>query len=343
MADDHAMTSVRSTDRDRRDDQPVLRVEDLIVEFPARHGGWTRVVDGVSFELYRGDALGFVGESGSGKTMSARALLGLVPRPGRVRGSIQLLGEEMVDLSDRQWSSVRSDRIGMVFQDAMSGLNPVRTVGSSLAEVARKRGGTRAEVRQRAIDVLDAVGIPSPEARLKAYPHQLSGGLRQRVMIALAIINEPVIIVADEPTTALDATIQAQIMERLRALLGDRALLMITHDLGVAATICDRIQVIYAGRLAEAGTARDVLVRPRHPYTAGLIQAVPRFDRDRVPLVPIPGSPPPPGTVGDACAFASRCVNVADRCRQQAPPWEESDGRHLACFHPWDPTDEGLR
>lgn len=313
----------------------LLEVTDLAIEFPRHGGGWTRVVDGVSFSLDRGEALGFVGESGSGKTMSARALLGLVPRPGRVRGSIKLFGRELVGLSDRQWSRIRSDQIGMVFQDAMSGLNPVRTIGSLLMEVARRGHGLdRKQARERAIEVLDSVGIPDPRERLKVYPHQLSGGLRQRVMIALAIINEPAVIVADEPTTALDATIQAQIMERLRALLGDRALLMITHDLGVAASICDRMQVIYAGRLAEVGTARDVLLDPRHPYTAGLIRAVPRFDRDRAPLVPIPGLPPAPGSVGERCAFADRCVNVSDRCREELPRITTVDGRRVACFHP---------
>ncbi|MFA9432025.1 ABC transporter ATP-binding protein [Egicoccus sp. AB-alg2] len=316
-------------------DTPLLEVDELTVEFPVGGGRWLPIVDRVSFSLHRGEALGFVGESGSGKTMSARALLGLVPRPGRVRGSVRLRGREVVGLGDREWTKIRSREIGMVFQDAMSGLNPVRTVGSTLIEVARRTGIGRKEARARAIEVLDAVGIPSPVERLDVYPHQLSGGLRQRIMIALAIINEPSIIIADEPTTALDATIQAQIMERLRALLGDRALMLITHDMGVAASLCDRIQVIYAGRMAEAGTARQVMQTPRHPYTAGLLRAVPKFDRSRTPLVPIPGVPPRAGTVGDACAFAPRCANATDACRDQQPPFAPVDGRLLACYHPW--------
>jgi oligopeptide/dipeptide ABC transporter ATP-binding protein len=321
---------------------PLLEVDELTVEFPVGGGEWLPVVDRVSFALHRGEALGFVGESGSGKTMSARALLGLVPRPGRVRGSIRLLGREVNGLSDREWTKVRSREIGMVFQDAMSGLNPVRTVGSTLVEVARRDGLNRRAAHDRAVAVLEAVGIPSPAERMKVYPHQLSGGLRQRVMIALAIINEPGIIIADEPTTALDATIQAQIMERLRALLGERSLMLITHDMGVAASLCDRIQVIYAGRMAEAGTARQVLTQPRHPYTAGLLRAVPKFDRSRTPLVPIPGVPPQAGTVGDACAYAPRCVNASERCVASQPPFAPVDGRMLACYHPWGDTAGGV-
>lgn len=313
----------------------LLEVDELTIEFPSV-GGWIPVVDRISFALRRGEALGFVGESGSGKTMSARALIGLVPRPGRVSGSIKLRGQEVSGFNDHEWTAVRSKQIGMVFQDAMSGLNPVRTIGSTLIEVARRGGGlNRKQARDRAVDVLDAVGVPSPVQRLDVYPHQLSGGLRQRIMIALAIINEPAIIIADEPTTALDATIQAQIMERLRALLGERSLLLITHDMGAAASLCDRIQVIYAGRMAEAGTASQVLTEPRHPYTAGLLQAVPKFDRSRTPLVPIPGTPPRAGTVGDACAFAPRCINASDRCREAQPPFAPVDGRMLACYHPW--------
>ena len=322
----------------------LLEADELTVEFPSR-SGWTPVVDGISFQLRRGEALGFVGESGSGKTMSARSLLGLVPRPGRVRGSVRLRGRELVGISNKEWTAIRSREIGMVFQDAMSGLNPVRTIGSMLVEVARRgeEDLSRRDARRKAIDVLDAVGVPSPAERLKVYPHQLSGGLRQRVMIALAIVNEPGIIIADEPTTALDATIQAQIIERLRDLLGERALLLITHDMGVAASMCDRVQVMYAGRMAEAGDANQVLMAPRHPYTAGLLRAVPKFDRSRTPLVPIPGAPPRAGTTGDACAFAPRCVNATEMCIEEEPPFIVEEGRSVACYHPWDgPTGGGL-
>jgi oligopeptide/dipeptide ABC transporter ATP-binding protein len=314
----------------------ILRVEDLTVEFPDGDGSWTRVVDGVSLELRRGEALGVVGESGSGKTMTARSVLGLVPRPGRMRGRVELNGREVSSLRERDWNRIRGDEIGMVFQDAMSGLNPVRTVGSLLVEVIRKhRDLSRGAAREQAIETLSAVGIPNPAERFGVYPHQLSGGLRQRVMIALAIVNQPSVIVADEPTTALDATIQAQILERLRALLSDSGLIMITHDLGVAAALCDRVVVIYAGRVAEVGDAERVLVRPRHPYTARLIRAVPRFDRGRSPLVPISGMPPKPSDVPPSCAFAPRCPNALDHCREVHPPLEEHDGRRVACFNPW--------
>lgn len=315
---------------------PVVAVDGLRVEFPFPGRGWLPVVEDVSFTIARGEVLGFVGESGSGKTMTALSLLGLVPDPGRItRGRISINGREVQSLSAKEWSELRGDEIGMVFQDALSGLNPVRSVGSLLVEAVRThRDLSRAEARRRALETLAAVGIPQPDERLDVYPHQLSGGLRQRVMIALAIINEPPVLVADEPTTALDATIQAQILELLEEQAETRAVLLITHDIGVAASICDRIAVIYAGRLAEVGGAVLTLQHPRHPYSVGLLEAVPRFRQERQALVPIGGTPPTPVDVLDGCAFTPRCPNAIDRCPVDRPPLLEEDGRLVACWNP---------
>ncbi len=317
---------------------PLLTVTDLRIEFPYGGADWVPVVDGVSFELRRGESLGFVGESGSGKTMTALSLLGLIPAPGRIgAGRIELNGRRLDGLRGEEWAQVRSREIGIVFQDAMSGLNPVRSIGSILIETYRRHNDvSRGEARARVLEILEDVGIPAPAERLGVYPHQLSGGLRQRVMIALAVINRPAVIIADEPTTALDATIQAQILDLLRALVRDAALILITHDLGVAASICDRIAVIYSGRIAEVGTATEVLGRPRHPYTAGLLAAVPSFEPDRRPLVPIAGTPPTPTDVVPGCAFAPRCTRALDRCPTDRPVLELQGDRLLACWNPVD-------
>lgn len=315
-----------------------VAVDGLRVEFPVADGEWVPVVDDVSFRIGLGEVLGFVGESGSGKTMTALSLLGLVPSPGRVTtGTIRLSGREVQRLDAKAWSELRGNEIGMVFQDALSGLNPVRTVGSLLIEAVRRhRDVHRREARRRALDTLQAVGIPRPLERLGVYPHQLSGGLRQRVMIALAIINEPSVLVADEPTTALDATIQAQILELLQEQAETRAVLLITHDIGVAAAACDRVAVVYAGRLAEHGDVVRTLQHPRHPYSTGLLSAVPRFDPDRRALVPIGGTPPSAADILPGCAFAPRCPNALERCPEDRPPLAEYDGRLLACWNPVD-------
>ena len=304
-----------------------MSVTDLRVEFPDRAGRWRSVVDRISFEARRGEALGLVGESGAGKTMTSLSLLGLVPPPGRVAGSIRLLGRELVGLQEREWWALRGQQVGMIFQDALSGLNPVRTVGSLLEEAARRRYGgfpravARRWARERALEALQAVGLPEPRARLGAYPHELSGGHRQRVMIALANVNLPPLIVADEPTAALDSTLQGQIVELLRRLLGDAALVLVTQDLGVAASLCDRVATMYAGRIAEIGPAETVLRAPRHPYSAALPG-------------PIPGTAPAFGQRPAGCAFAPRCPNAASLCTRQAPPLEEIDGRLAACWNP---------
>jgi oligopeptide/dipeptide ABC transporter ATP-binding protein len=319
-------------------DESVLSVRDLRIEFPDDEGRWFPVVDGVGFDLRRGETLGFVGESGSGKTMTALSLLGLVPEPGRIaRGEIRLKGESLRGLGTREWSKIRGRDISMVFQDALSGLNPVRTIGSVLVETIRRHQDvTRGEAREQALEVLAAVGIPEPAERIGVHPHQLSGGLRQRVMIALAIVNKPSVIIADEPTTALDATIQAQILDLLADLAQDSALLLITHDLGVAASMCDRVAVIYAGRLAEVGSVDSILGDPRHPYTAGLLEAVPTFRPERRPLAPIEGAPPSPANVAVGCPFAPRCPRALARCPDDRPVLESLEGRLVACWNPHD-------
>ena len=317
---------------------PLLTVDDLRISFPAQDGTRARVdvLQGVTFSLQRGEALALVGESGSGKTMTARTLIGLLPPTARIDdGRIMLGGRDLRALTRRQWLKVRGGDIGTVFQDAMSGLDPVRTIGSLLVESIRLHSNaSRREARATAIEVLGAVGIPKPEERLRAYPHQLSGGQRQRVMIALAIVTKPPLVIADEPTTALDATIQAQILELLRTELGRSSLIIITHDLGVAASIADRTAVMYAGRIVEYGSTTDVLERPQHPYTVGLLQAAPAFSRERRPLRPIPGTPPRPQDLGTSCAFASRCPRVQDDCRTSIPEIVRIGGREHACLHP---------
>lgn len=315
-----------------------VSIEGLRIEFPGPDGSWLPVVDDITFELRSGETLGFVGESGSGKTMTALSMVGLIPSPGRMeQGKITLRDERLDTLNDRGWANIRGKEIGLIFQDALSGLNPVRTVGSVLVEVIQRHGTAgRSEARKQAIETLRAVGIPSPEERVNSYPHQLSGGMRQRVMIAIAIVNHPDVVIADEPTTALDATIQAQILELLTELVGDGSLLIITHDLGVAASICDRVAVIYAGRIVEVGDVRQILNSPAHPYTVGLIEAVPTFEKDRRPMVPIPGSPPDPDEILVGCAFAPRCARVLERCPTDRPPLDITRGRLVACWNPHD-------
>jgi peptide/nickel transport system ATP-binding protein len=303
-----------------------LEIADVAIAF-----GAARVVDGVSLSVPRGSVLGLVGESGSGKSMIALACLGLVPRPGVVSGAIRIVGRNIVGLPERDLRAMRGGDIGIVFQDPMTSLNPVRRIGVLMAETIRRHQGVSDRAAMGIAEAaLAEVGIPSPAARLRAYAHELSGGLRQRVMIAMALVNRPGIILADEPTTALDATIQAQILDLLRARVADAAAVLITHDLGVAATLCDRIAVIYSGRIVEAGPMAEILTAPRHPYTAGLLRAVPRFDPARPRLVSIPGLPPRPEARPPGCAFAPRCPRAAERCQVERPALRDG----LACWNP---------
>jgi peptide/nickel transport system ATP-binding protein len=298
---------------------PVLQVNDLHVTFQTRGSRAIRAVDGVSFDVAPGSTLGIVGESGSGKSVTSLAILGLLPSRGvQITGSIRLDGRELVGASDRSMRDLRGRRIAMVFQDPMSSLNPVLTVGRQITEVIRRHTAMgQAQAADRAVDVLDRVGIPGARHRLRSYPHQLSGGMRQRVMIAMALACEPAVLIADEPTTALDVTIQAQVLGLLRDLVrdSDTALILITHDLGVVAGTCDHVHVMYSGRIVESGERHRLYAHPRHHYTLGLLASVPRLDATHGGrLTPIPGSPRDTISWDTGCAFAPRCGAVTEAC-----------------------------
>ena len=319
---------------------PLLEVDDLRVRFKTRRG-LVHAVNGVTFDVLPGETLGLVGESGCGKSVTALAAMGILPRAATVAtgSSIRLEGRELVGLSERAWRRVRGKEIAMIFQDPMTSLNPVLTVGAQLREAIDEHLDLdRKETTRRAVELLEQVGIPSAADRLKNYPHQFSGGMRQRVMIAIALACEPKLLIADEPTTALDVTIQAQILDLLTDLVSQRgtALVLITHDLGVVAGTCERVQVMYAGTLVETGTADELFAAPRHPYTLGLLQSVPRLDVGRrQPLRPIPGAPRNMLSEPDACPFAPRCQYRVDRCTQALPVLEPLDtGQRAACFNP---------
>ncbi|PDP87074.1 glutathione ABC transporter ATP-binding protein [Glycomyces fuscus] len=307
----------------------VLEVSDLSVTFPSDDGPLPAVRE-VSYVLRRGEALGIVGESGSGKSVTSMAIMGLLPKNARVEGSAKVLGQEVVGLKDSQISKVRGNKIAMIFQDPLTSLNPVYTVGYQIAEavLAHRRVGKKAAMA-RALELLELVGIPTPEQRLKQYPHELSGGMRQRVVIAIAMANEPDVIIADEPTTALDVTVQAQVLEALEAARKETgaALVLITHDLGVVAGHVDRIGVMYGGRLVEMGPVEEVFYRPRMPYALGLLGSLPRLDEDRHErLTPIVGTPPSLLSLPAGCAFSPRCPMARDVCREQEPRLLALDG-----------------
>jgi len=304
-------------------DAPILRVRDLHVRFPTPRG-LVHAVRGVDLELRRGEVLGIVGESGSGKSVTSMAILGLLPDTTQVSGSIELEGDQLLGRSDKQMSRLRGAKVAMVFQDPLSAFTPVYTIGEQIAETVRvHRGATKQQARERAIELLRLVGIPQADTRVDAFPHEFSGGMRQRAMIAMAMANDPDVILADEPTTALDVTIQAQIIDVLRTAQRETgaALVFVSHDLGVIAGIADRIAVMYAGRIVETASADELFARPRMPYTIGLIGALPRLDQaSGEPLVPIPGSPPSLIGLADACPFADRCPLAAAVCRGSEPP-----------------------
>jgi peptide/nickel transport system ATP-binding protein len=308
----------------REGDAALLRVRDLRVTFRSRGRRDVRAVDGVSYDLAPGSTTGIVGESGSGKSVSSLAALGLLPKRGvQVSGTVEFDGRNLLELPDRELRDLRGSEIAMVFQDPMSSLNPVLTVGRQITEVLERHEGLRGEQgRARAVDLLESVGIPDARRRLKAYPHQLSGGMRQRVMIAIALACRPRLLIADEPTTALDVTISAQILSLLRELVaGSRtALVLITHDLGVVAGMCDTVHVMYSGRIVESAGRRDLFARPRHPYTTGLLASVPRLDQERgQPLRPIPGSPSDTLPWEQGCAFAPRCTRQVPESLGEPP------------------------
>ena len=314
----------------------LLDVQDLSVEFPTAQGA-IRPVDGVSFTVARGETLALVGESGCGKSMTALALLQLVPRPGRLAAGRVRLGElEVSALQGEALRAVRGRRIGMVFQDPLTSLNPVLTVGAQVAEgiVAHGLMDQRAAER-RAVELLKEVGVADPEARAAAYPHQLSGGMRQRVGIALALAAEPEVLIADEPTTALDVTVQAQILELIDGLRQARGMgvLLITHDLGVVAGRADRVAVMYAGQVVEQAETTALFAAPAHPYTRGLLASVPRLGGARTRLSPIPGTVPPPSAWPPACRFEPRCAERFERCAREAPvPLVAGPGHTTRCW-----------
>jgi peptide/nickel transport system ATP-binding protein len=315
----------------------VLAVEDLRVQFPLRHSV-VKAVDGVSFSVGRGEVLGLVGESGSGKTVTGFALLGLVDPPGRiVTGSVRLGGDELVGRAEAELRRRRGRDIAMVFQDPMTTLNPVLRIGTQMIEAitAHERVSPRA-ARVRARDALAAVGIAAPDERLAAYPHQLSGGMRQRVAIATALLHRPVLVIADEPTTALDVTIQSQIVAVMQALCAEAgtALVWITHDLALISGFADRVAVMYAGRIVEQGPIDAVLAAPLHPYTRGLIGSLPETGRRGAPLDQIPGLPPSPLHLPPGCAFAPRCPRADAACDVAPDTVAHPGGRTARCWHP---------
>jgi peptide/nickel transport system ATP-binding protein len=313
-------------------------VRNLVVSF-ATDEGVIRAVDGVSFDVPKGRTVGLVGESGSGKSVSALAIMGLIPQPpGRIeRGSIELFGRELTTLGERAMREVRGRRIGMIFQEPMTSLNPVFTVGAQIVEAVRAhRPIGRGAARVRAIELLARVGIPAPAERIDAYPHQLSGGMRQRVMIAIALAGEPELLIADEPTTALDVTIQAQILELLSTLQRELSMsvLLITHDLGVVAEHAHDVVVMYAGKVVERSPAAALFGEPLHPYTRGLLLSVPshpaNFGRSRLPT--IPGTVPDLSQLPRGCRFQERCEYVVDACRLEEPLLRGPQGRRAACI-----------
>ena len=315
----------------------VLEVAGLRTHFFTR-AGVVKAVDGVDFTLERGEVMGLVGESGSGKTVTGFSILGLVDPPGRiVDGSIRYQGEELVGAPDERLRELRGNRIAMIFQDPMMTLNPVLRIDTQMVEAiqAHERVPKKA-AWERARDGLGQVGIPSPEERLRAYPHQLSGGMRQRVTIAIAFLNNPELIIADEPTTALDVTIQAQIIYEAQKVCRERgaAMIWITHDLAVVAGLADQICVMYAGRIVEAGPTDDVIDRPLHPYTVGLLGSVPSANKRGQRLNQIPGMTPNMLALPKGCAFRERCSRASDACLVNPDITEPAAGRAIRCFHP---------
>ena len=314
---------------------PLLSVRDLVVEFPTRRAV-LRALDGVSFDITAGEVLGVVGESGAGKSVTGAAVIGLIEPPGRIAGgTITLKGERIDGLPLAAMQKVRGKRIGMVFQDPLTSLNPVIRIGEQIVETMQVHMDIEAaDARRRAIELLAKVGIPAPEARIDAYPHELSGGMRQRVVLALVLCTEPELIIADEPTTALDVSVQAQIIALLKSLARERgtSVMLITHDMGVIAETADRVAVMYAGRIAEIGPVREVLKAPRHPYTKGLMGAIPSVAAQHTRLVQIPGAMPRLTAIPRGCAFNPRCGQVFGRCREARPPLVPVDRSEAACW-----------
>jgi oligopeptide/dipeptide ABC transporter ATP-binding protein len=318
----------------------LLDVQELATAFDTE-AGLVRAVDGISFQVRRGQTLGIVGESGCGKSVTALSILRLLPQPsGRIVGGRVLFeGRDLVQASEEELHKVRAGRIGMIFQEPMTALNPVHTIGRQLGEVFRLHQQVSARTAlERAVEILTRVGIPSPEIRVGEYPHQLSGGMRQRVVIAMALACRPALVIADEPTTALDVTIQAQILELISELQQDMGLsmMLITHDLGVIAETCEDVMVMYAGRIVERGTVRDIFLRPRHPYTQGLLASIPRLDgKPKERLATIEGMVPALTDMPEGCRFNNRCPHRIEQCVAASPELSAVTGAHEVSCHRW--------
>jgi peptide/nickel transport system ATP-binding protein len=316
---------------------PLLEIEDLRTYFDTL-SGTVRSVDGISYTVEAGRTLGVVGESGCGKSVTALSIMRLIPRPpGRfASGAVRYRGTDLLQLSEREMREIRGNRISMIFQEPMTSLNPVLTVGRQIAETVQlHQKATARQAMERAVEMLRIVQIPEPQRRVGEYPHQLSGGMRQRVMIALALACNPELLIADEPTTALDVTIQAQILDLLRHLQKEMGMgvVMITHDLGVVAESCDRVVVMYAGRKVEEADVVDLFDRPLHPYTRALMLSMPAMNTTSGRLAEIPGMVPAPHELGRGCAFAARCAHAQDRCRAETPRLTgQGNGHVVACF-----------
>ena len=312
----------------------VLSVKDLELWFKGDYGA-VKILNKVSFDINKGETLGIVGESGCGKSMTSLCIMQLLNNNAVINGSIQLRGRELLALSDKQMQQVRGNQISMIFQEPMTSLNPVFTVGNQLAETFMLHQGlSRAEAEKKAVELLDMVKIPLPEQRVKEYPYQLSGGMRQRVMIAMALACRPELLIADEPTTALDVTIQAQILDLMRGLQKDMgtAIAFITPDLGVVYEMCDRVLVLYCGEVMEEAKVEELFSNPKHPYTDGLMSTLPKFDQPGK-LPTIPGTVPPSGKYPKGCVFAPRCPYATEQCVAEKPPLVDLDGEHkVRCF-----------
>ncbi|MFI7244258.1 ABC transporter ATP-binding protein [Streptomyces qinglanensis] len=320
----------------------LLEVRDLHVDFQTRDGV-VKAVNGVNYSVEAGETLAVLGESGSGKSVTAQAVMGILDMPpGRIpRGEILFHGKDMLTMSKEERRKIRGARIAMIFQDALSSLNPVLTVGYQLAEMFRVHQGLgRKEAKARSIELMERVKIPAAKARVNDYPHQFSGGMRQRIMIAMALALEPDLIIADEPTTALDVTVQAQVMELLADLQREynMGLILITHDLGVVADVADKIAVMYAGRIVETAPVKELYRAPAHPYTKGLLDSIPRLDRKGQELYAIQGLPPNMAKVPEGCAFHPRCPAARDICRTELPPLAEVDDARGSACHFWKET-----
>jgi oligopeptide/dipeptide ABC transporter ATP-binding protein len=313
---------------------PLIKVSNLTV---STSDDKRMLVNSVSFEIAPGEAVGVVGESGSGKTLTALSLLGLLPRGVQAtEGSISYAGKDLLHTDGETLRSIRGNKIAMIYQDPMTALNPVMRLGAQLIEVIESHEAQSGDATQRVLTAFSDVGIPDPKRAYESYPHEFSGGMRQRVMIAMALLLSPELLIADEPTTALDVTIQQQILalvmhERRKR---NMSMLWITHDLGVVANLVDRVIVMYAGRIVEVGSVKDVFTNPQHPYTAGLLASLPKAsDKNRTRLVSIPGIPPKPWTVGESCAFSARCTRADEQCRTTLPILRDNSSTQAACFH----------